>query len=107
MVSVHIVDTGVGIAPEHLPHIFQPFYRVVSHVEGTGLGLSIARQIVSMHGGELTVASTPGRGSTFTLRLRRVDARHGLDAGSERQYLHDTPDDVMLRDEDTENISES
>jgi signal transduction histidine kinase len=60
MVSVHIIDTGVGIAPEHLPHIFQPFYRVVSHVDGTGLGLSIARQIVSMHGGELTVASTPG-----------------------------------------------
>lgn len=75
MVTVHVSDTGVGIAPEHLPYIFQPFYRVVSHVEGTGLGLSIARQIVTMHGGELNVSSRPGQGSTFSLRLRRILAQ--------------------------------
>lgn len=75
MVTVEVADTGVGIAPEHLPYIFQPFYRVVSHVEGTGLGLSIARQIIAMHGGDLTVSSKPGEGSVFTLRLRRLLAQ--------------------------------
>jgi PAS domain S-box-containing protein len=67
---VEVEDTGVGIAPEHLPHIFEPFYRVVSQVEGTGLGLSIARQIVTLHGGEITVKSETGVGSCFTVSLQ-------------------------------------
>lgn len=66
---IQVQDTGIGIEQEHLAHIFQPFYRVVSHVSGTGLGLSIARQIVELHDGDLSVSSTPGEGSTFTIRL--------------------------------------
>ena len=64
-------DTGAGIPPEQLPHIFEKFYqadnqRDAAH-EGTGLGLAIAREIVRAHGGELTVESAPGVGTTFTI----------------------------------------
>jgi PAS domain S-box-containing protein len=69
MACIEVEDTGIGIAPENLPYIFQPFYRVVSEVEGTGLGLSIAKEIIEMHGGALTVRSVPRQGSTFTIML--------------------------------------
>jgi PAS domain S-box-containing protein len=69
--TISVCDTGIGIAAEHLPHLFQPFYRVTSaaSAEGTGLGLSIARQIVELHDGEISVVSLPGEGSTFTVTL--------------------------------------
>jgi two-component system phosphate regulon sensor histidine kinase PhoR len=69
MACIEVEDTGIGIAPENLPHIFQPFYRVVSEVEGTGLGLSIAKEIIEMHGGALNVRSVPREGSVFTILL--------------------------------------
>jgi len=71
-VAVSVEDTGVGIAAEDLPHIFERFYRADrsrTRPGGSGLGLSIAHWIAQAHGGELTVASEPGRGSTFTLHL--------------------------------------
>ncbi len=64
-------DTGVGIAAEDLPRIFERFYRG-SHsrsADGAGLGLSIAQWIAEQHGGAIEVTSTPGKGSTFTVRL--------------------------------------
>ncbi len=66
---IEVEDTGIGIGEEHLPHIFQPFYRVVSQVEGTGLGLSITKEIVELHGGKLTVTSHEGEGSCFRFSL--------------------------------------
>jgi two-component system sensor histidine kinase CiaH len=70
-----VSDTGPGIATEHLPRIFDRFYRTPSarssEVDGTGLGLAIARWIAEAHGGRITVASEIGRGSTFTVRLPR------------------------------------
>lgn len=66
-------DTGVGIAPEHLQQIFQPFFRVSHESEGSGLGLSITRHIVELHDGEITVESEPGRGTTFCVWLALVD----------------------------------
>jgi signal transduction histidine kinase len=69
--AVH--DTGEGISPEDLPHIFDKLYRARRAqgrpVEGSGLGLSIAQQIIRAHGGDLTVQSELGAGSTFTLML--------------------------------------
>jgi len=66
-VSVSINDTGLGIAPENLTHIFRPFFTTKGH--GTGLGLPLARRIVEDHGGKLEVTSDLGHGSTFTLVL--------------------------------------
>jgi signal transduction histidine kinase len=70
-VALEVADTGVGIRAEDLPHVFERFYRVDTSraAGGTGLGLAIAHQIVEQHGGTLTVVSSPGRGSTFTLSL--------------------------------------
>jgi PAS domain S-box-containing protein len=72
-VWTEIRDTGIGIPPEVLPHIFDRFYRAddstVQSSSGTGLGLAIVKAIVEMHGGELLVESMPGSGSTFTFVL--------------------------------------
>lgn len=72
-VLVTVRDTGVGIPAEHLPYVFDRFYRVDkarSRVEGgTGLGLSIAQSIVTAHRGRIEAASTPGQGTTFSVRL--------------------------------------
>lgn len=72
-VGFEIEDTGVGIAPEDLPHLFDRFYRGArasqSSVRGTGLGLSIVKEIVGWHDGQVEVRSTVGVGSTFTVWL--------------------------------------
>ncbi len=66
---VEVEDTGIGIAEENLPHIFDPFFRVTSKVIGTGLGLSIAKEIVELHGGKISVQSQPESGSRFSFWL--------------------------------------
>ena len=70
-VTVTVRDTGVGIAPEHLPNIFDRFYRVDESrsTEGIGLGLAIALDIVRAHGGNVDVESEVGKGTTFTVQL--------------------------------------
>jgi len=78
-VYLRVQDTGVGIAPEHLQHVFDRFYRVdrarSRDSGGTGLGLAIVRAIVEAHGGAVTAASQgPGRGSTFTIKLPLTQA---------------------------------
>ena len=71
---LEVVDTGVGIAPEHLPNIFDRFYRTdrarARARGGTGLGLAIVKGIAEQHGGKVTVASELGKGSTFTAWLK-------------------------------------
>ena len=64
---VTVSDTGRGIAPEHIDKIFEPYYSTKE--TGTGLGLAIARKAVEEHDGAITVESTPGRGTTFTVEL--------------------------------------
>ncbi len=65
-----VEDTGIGIAPDELPRVFDEFYRAESakdmHANGTGLGLSIVKRVVDLYGGRLDVESEPGRGSKFT-----------------------------------------
>ena len=72
-VEFSVEDTGAGIAPEHLPHVFDRFYRADSsrsrQTGGSGLGLAITKYLVEAHGGTISVASQPGRGSTFRMRM--------------------------------------
>lgn len=72
-VTVAVSDTGPGIAPEHIEHIFDKFHRggdeLTTTIEGTGLGLSISRQIVEHYGGRIWATSAPGEGSTFTFTI--------------------------------------
>ena len=73
---VHVKDDGVGIAAEHLPRLFQPYFTTKKH--GTGLGLFVTRKLLIDHGGDIDVISRPGEGTRFRLRLPAapaVDAR--------------------------------
>ena len=77
-IELSVRDFGPGIAPEHLPRLTERFYRVdvASSREkgGTGLGLAIVKHILNRHRGELAIASTPGKGSTFTVMLSEARA---------------------------------
>lgn len=77
-VAVDVRDSGVGIGPEHLPRLFERFYRADASRSreggGTGIGLAIARSIVESHGGRITASSDPGHGSTFTFDLPAAEA---------------------------------
>jgi two-component system sensor histidine kinase BaeS len=73
--TIVVADTGIGIAPDQLPHIFDRFWRADTArgrtTGGSGLGLAIARQIVNNHGGRISAASQPGAGTRITIVLRR------------------------------------
>ena len=73
-VLLSIRDTGTGIPPEHLPFVFDRFYkvdpaRVGNHASGSGLGLSVVKAIVARHGGTVSVFSDPGIATVFTIHL--------------------------------------
>ena len=76
-IDVSVIDTGVGILPEHLTHVFERFYRVEASrsSSGAGLGLAIALQIARAHGGDILIASTPGEGSTFCVQFPKIPDR--------------------------------
>ncbi|MCI0822895.1 MAG: sensor histidine kinase, partial [Chloroflexi bacterium] len=71
--KVRVADTGTGIPREHLPHVFERFYKVDRSRSdgGTGLGLAIVKHIVQAHGGEVGVESEEGVGSTFEFTIPR------------------------------------
>jgi signal transduction histidine kinase len=72
-VRLEVSDTGIGIAPENLQRIFEPFWQAESPMsrtqEGAGLGLAICRHLVELHGGRLSAESRPGEGTTMSLWL--------------------------------------
>ena len=71
-VVLTVRDTGEGMSPEVLAHLFQPFFTTRPEGEGTGLGLAVVHGIIASHGGRVRVESTLGEGSTFVVRLPRV-----------------------------------
>jgi two-component system heavy metal sensor histidine kinase CusS len=81
-VEITVSDTGCGIAAEHLPKVFDRFYRVdparSQHPNGSGLGLAIVKSIVSLHGGTIRVTSEVGKGSTFTLEFPAENAGENM-----------------------------
>ncbi len=75
-IHLSVADTGIGIAPDRMAHLFQPFIQVHQHPSrmygGTGLGLALSRQLCRMLGGDISVTSEAGKGSVFTVRLPAV-----------------------------------
>jgi signal transduction histidine kinase len=78
---VAVSDEGIGIEPGDIETIFTPFKRThatKSTIPGVGLGLSTSRRIIQAHGGELSVRSVPGQGSTFTIRMPAAVAQDAV-----------------------------
>ncbi|HIP87120.1 MAG TPA: hybrid sensor histidine kinase/response regulator [Anaerolineales bacterium] len=74
-VEVSVIDRGIGIPPEEIPHLFERFRQIGRdrlEQQGVGIGLAIAREVIRLHGGDIEVESTPGEGSTFTIWLPAV-----------------------------------
>jgi signal transduction histidine kinase len=80
LVRMEIVDHGCGIAPEHMNAVFDPFFTTKKRGEGTGLGLPIAASIVRNHGGDINLASSPGKGTTVTVIWPAAAERRSSDA---------------------------
>ncbi|MFD0912604.1 response regulator [Methylophilus luteus] len=110
-IQISITDTGIGIAPEDISRLFQPFVQVESTLsrrfEGTGLGLALVRKLAGLHSGAVAVTSTPGAGSTFTVWLQYNpnlgdSTLASIQPGdSLRPFVHtDTPHVLVLEDDD-------
>ncbi|HET9533572.1 MAG TPA: ATP-binding protein, partial [Blastocatellia bacterium] len=89
-VGIRISDTGGGIAPESLSHIFEPFYTTKEAEGGTGLGLTISRRIVEQHGGWIEAANKDEGGAIFTIWLQRCEqeSRNPVDGNVEERIDH-------------------
>jgi two-component system CheB/CheR fusion protein len=101
LIVIEIIDTGIGIKPEFLPHVFDRFRQAEAGTArvhgGLGLGLAIAKQIVEMHGGQITVNSDgDGKGSCFRIELPLPQQAGIDDSGTDRM----TPEDLSLHDLD-------
>jgi signal transduction histidine kinase len=77
---IEVADTGMGIAPENVAKIYDPFYTTKGVGRGTGLGLAVSYGIVQEHSGQISVDSTPGRGTTFRITLPTANGRARLQA---------------------------
>lgn len=97
-IEIRFRDHGIGIGKEHLPRLFERFYRVDKarsrKLGGTGLGLAIVKHIVQIHGGRITVESVPGSGSTFMIYLPR---RARKPVSSSRDATGRSPDNPVIR----------
>ena len=118
-VSIRVIDTGIGIPPDKLDHIFERFFQHASGNavlnQGTGIGLSIAKEFVEMHGGTIGVESEPGRGTAFTVRLPlqvATDANPAVSAAqgdeqvtaAEQEVVHSSEMPTVLLVEDNDDF---
>ena len=94
MAVLTVADSGIGIAPDELPRVFERFHRVRGahgrSFEGTGIGLALVRELARQHGGEVAVQSQPGRGSTFTVRVPLGNAHPSAERTGAAQPLAST-----------------
>src|SRR5262249_2517702 len=108
--TLSAADTGIGMTPQHRGKLFQEFSqassKTASKYGGTGLGLVISRRFCQMMGGDITVASEPGKGSTFTIRLpRTVQGERAMASVARAEPLHPIAEDaeeplVLVVDDD-------
>lgn len=93
-----VSDTGPGISPEHLPHIFDRFYRAddTHTTEGTGIGLALTKELVDLHHGTITVESSPGRRSVFTVILPIEEAAYTADEVSETAIQAEAQEHIKI-----------
>ena len=103
-----VTDTGIGLTPLQQAHLFEPFNRLGAErrgIEGTGLGLAISRRLVGLMGGEITVSSEPGHGSTFALTLPRAAAHDAATvAEPSRSTAPAAPHSVLYAEDNTLNV---
>ena len=103
VIVVSVSDTGCGIAPEELPHLFERFYKVDKSRKdgGTGLGLSIAKQIIDMLGEQILVESEVGKGTCFSFTLKKY-VSNAIALGPTPDYVYDPSkeDDAPRQDTD-------
>ncbi|WP_354237233.1 ATP-binding protein [Arthrobacter sp. UYEF3] len=96
LVAVSVTDQGEGLSSEDQERVFERFYRVDSarsrHTGGTGLGLSIVKHVMANHGGEVTLWSQPGQGSTFTIRLPEMEGQDEPSADPRRRSQNARPE---------------
>lgn len=120
-VNFTVWDTGIGISPEDLARLFQPFVQLDSSLSrqyaGTGLGLALTQRMINLHGGNISVQSTPGQGSRFTVLLPLSAAKPEIEtapAETEKVVLsagkvssaHDAGAPLILLAEDEDNLSQ-
>lgn len=98
VMTVH--DTGHGIDPKDLPHVFEPFYTTKDVGKGTGLGLSVVYGILQQHGGSIAVTSSPGAGTTFTIVLPVVDQRQDVSKAPAGQVEPGRGETILLVEDD-------
>jgi len=108
-VEISVADTGPGIPPEDMAHIFDRFYQADSthehHRKGSGIGLAIAKELVELHGGEISVRSIEGEGTEFIIRLPRVpaDVKGGVPADyKQKERAYEPVFDVDSEEEEKE-----
>ena len=89
-VAIAISDTGYGIAPEVIPHIFEPFFSTKDKAEGVGLGLAVAYGIIQRHGGDIEVESQLNHGTTYTVTLPKRPPRNESAEREKRHEQHQT-----------------
>ena len=102
--KISVKDSGIGIATEKLPFIFDRFYQVdgekTTEQEGTGLGLALVKELVELHGGEIKVMSLEGLGSEFTVVIPR--RQEGAQPGETAQLSHTLEQEIQMPDSSTE-----
>ncbi len=105
-VLIEVSDTGGGIRPEILAHIWEPFFTTKSPNKGTGLGLSTVRGIVSSHDGFCSVQSAPDTGTTFRVYLPAAETGQVAEPGSAHPFAHPGQDELLLVVDDEVNVRE-